>query len=331
MIWSLQTLRFIAAAMVVFVHAAQVAISATGSTGLIPHNIAGLGLCGVDIFFVISGVVITKTAPFLTAQQFAWRRIRRIIPIYYLCCIPALIVALTTGFGWRELLATFLLWPATDVMTVPLLSVAWTLCFEMLFYGCAALVLLDRRWACVLLLLFAASFALRSYGPIFQFLGNPLIAEFLFGVAIARAPALRSGIWLLPIAVAALIAAGLYGLAPTGETIDFLTGPDNLRRVVVIGIPAAMIVYGFMQWQMQPSLWTYLGDTSYTLYLTHTFIITPLLLLWTAFPIQPDLLIGTSVLASVVFAWRVYVRVERPVLERLPRELPSTVSSQRFP
>ena len=146
MIWSLQVLRFVAASMVVYVHAAQSALTVTGSPGPLPHNIAGLGLSGVDLFFVLSGVVIAKTAPSLTAKQFAWRRIRRIVPIYFLCCIPAVMVALPNGIGWRDLLATFLLWPATDVMTAPLLSVAWTLSFEMLFYGCAALILVDRRW-----------------------------------------------------------------------------------------------------------------------------------------------------------------------------------------
>jgi hypothetical protein len=52
--------------MVVYVHAAQTAFDATGSVGLVPYKIVGLGLTGVDIFFVISGVVIAKTAPGLT-------------------------------------------------------------------------------------------------------------------------------------------------------------------------------------------------------------------------------------------------------------------------
>ncbi|WP_409192548.1 hypothetical protein [Bradyrhizobium sp. RDM4] len=49
--------------MVVYVHAAQTAFDTTGSVGLIRYKIAGLGLAGVDIFFVISGVVIAKTPP----------------------------------------------------------------------------------------------------------------------------------------------------------------------------------------------------------------------------------------------------------------------------
>src|SRR6266550_3905557 len=93
MIWSLQILRFIAALMVVYVHASQTAFAVTGSIGIIPHDIAVMGHAGVDIFFVLSGVVIAKTAPGVSAAQFAWRRIRRILPIYFaalVVCSPLL-------------------------------------------------------------------------------------------------------------------------------------------------------------------------------------------------------------------------------------------------
>jgi exopolysaccharide production protein ExoZ len=61
-IWPLQILRFIAALMVVYVHAAHLAVKATGSYGLFPPELPLAGQAGVDIFFVISGVIIAKTA-----------------------------------------------------------------------------------------------------------------------------------------------------------------------------------------------------------------------------------------------------------------------------
>jgi exopolysaccharide production protein ExoZ len=318
MIWSLQILRFVAALMVVWVHAVQVAFTATGSGGFIPHEFAIMGRSGVDIFFVLSGVVITRTAQGLTASQFAWRRIRRIMPIYLVCCIPASLIVVKTGFGWREALATLLLWPATDVMTEPLIPVAWTLCFEMLFYVSVALLLLDRRWFYVLLGLYGLAFFLRPVGPVFQFLGNPLVVEFLFGVAIARSPMWRPGMLGVPIGFAALALAGPLGFAPTGGTMEFLTGQEGVQRVLVYGLPAALIVYGAMQIKTRESVWTYLGDASYTLYLVHTFTVSGLLALWMAFPLQPDLIIAATIAASVIFAWRVYERVEKPLLRALP-------------
>lgn len=329
MIWSLQILRFVAAAMVVYVHAAQTAFVTTGSVGFVPYYIAGLGLTGVDIFFVISGVVIAKTAPGLTPAQFAWRRIRRIVPLYFVCCIPAVLVAAPAGFGWRELVATFLLWPATDVMTAPLLGVAWTLSFEMLFYASATLVLLNRWWAPALGGVFVAAFCLRSFGPVFQFLGNPIIIEFLLGVALTRAPKLGAGIATIAFGAVLLLVTGTMDLAPAGGTLDFLRGDDSLNRVFVCGIPAAIIVYGTMQTQAARSVWTYLGDASYALYLVHTFMITPLQALWVKFPIPAEAIIAIGLTTSVLFAWRVHELVEKPVLNRLarqpkPKEMPAT-------
>jgi exopolysaccharide production protein ExoZ len=73
MIWSLQVLRFIAAMLVVFVHATEAALHATGSASSVPRGIALLGHSGVDIFFVLSGVVIARSAPGLAPAQFAWK------------------------------------------------------------------------------------------------------------------------------------------------------------------------------------------------------------------------------------------------------------------
>ncbi|WP_409192816.1 acyltransferase family protein [Bradyrhizobium sp. RDM4] len=242
---------------------------------------------------------------------------RRIVPLYFICCIPAVIVAAPTGFGWRELVATFLLWPATDVMTAPLLGVAWTLSFEMLFYASATLVLLNRWWALALGGVFVAAFCLRNFGPIFQFLGNPIIIEFLFGVALTRAPKLGAGAATIFLGAVLLLATGIMDLAPAGGTLDFLRGEDNLRRVLACGIPAAIIVYGTMQIQTSRSVWTYLGDASYALYLVHTFMVTPLQTLWMKFPIPADAIIAIGVTASVLFAWRIHELIEKPILSWL--------------
>ena len=39
MIWSIQVLRFVAALMIVYLHAAFIAFSATGSSGVIPAGV----------------------------------------------------------------------------------------------------------------------------------------------------------------------------------------------------------------------------------------------------------------------------------------------------
>jgi exopolysaccharide production protein ExoZ len=114
-------------------------------------------------------------------------------PHVLLISIPTALVMAKTSFGWRDALAT--LWPATDRMTSPALLAAWTLCFEMLFYAAVTAVLVDRRLLSVGVGVFAAAMALRARGPIFQFLGNPIIFEFVFGVRCrtCRAAGLLSG------------------------------------------------------------------------------------------------------------------------------------------
>ena len=62
-IWSIQVLRFAAALMVVYIHATVIAGGVTGSSGFIPFRVANIGHIGVDIFFVISGLIIAKIAP----------------------------------------------------------------------------------------------------------------------------------------------------------------------------------------------------------------------------------------------------------------------------
>jgi exopolysaccharide production protein ExoZ len=240
--------------------------------------------------------------------------------MYLLFTVPPVATAVgITGFGWRDAVATFLLWPATDQMTAPALGVGWTLCFEMLFYASVALVLIERRWAFVILGAYGIAFLLRPIGPIFQFLGNPIILEFLLGVAISFAPGWRPGIWGVPIGAILLIGAGLMGIAPMGGTMDFLLGHDGLQRVLIFGIPATMIVYGTLQVKARESAWTYLGDASYSLYLSHIFPLTLLLALWLKFPIPPDLIILTGISAALFFNWRFYERVEKPIMAALKR------------
>src|SRR5262249_2226527 len=128
MIWSLQILRFVAALMVVYLHAATTAIHLTGSNGLFPAALDTVCRRGVDSFFVSLGVIITKIAVGSSPSEFIWSRLRRIVPMYLLCSIPFIATSVSTGFGWRDALATFFFWPATDRMTLPALAVGWTLC-----------------------------------------------------------------------------------------------------------------------------------------------------------------------------------------------------------
>ncbi|MDX8438703.1 acyltransferase family protein [Mesorhizobium australafricanum] len=321
MIWSLQTLRFAAASMVLFLHAVQSAMRISG-VGAVPYQYALVGSAGVDIFFVISGVIMATVAPGRTAAEFIRARVLRVVPIYLLCSIPALpMMAIGPGLGWRNILTTLFLWPATDQMAAPALGVAWTLCFEMLFYAAVALVLYDRRWLYALGAIFIAAFLLRWVGPVFQFLGNPIILEFIAGVAIARIGKVRWGFGMLPLGVAALFSAAWLEVIPNGHTGLFLTGEENLQRIAVLGIPAVLIVYGAMHFRAQQSVWTYLGEASYSLYLVHPILISALAIMWVFYPVDPNVIIVVAILVSLVASWRVHERIEKPMIAWIKRRM----------
>jgi exopolysaccharide production protein ExoZ len=154
-------------------------------------------------------------------------------------------------------------------------------------------------------------------GPVFQFVGNPIILEFLMGVIISYVPAWRLGIWGIPIGVMSLVAAALIGFVPNGETF----GTISFQRVLIFGVPSAMVVYGVLQIQMHESVWTYLGGASYSLYLSHIFPLTLLLVLLRHSPMPSDFIILIGILTSVLFAWRVHERFEKPMITALKGKL----------
>jgi exopolysaccharide production protein ExoZ len=80
-----------------------------------------------------------------------------------------------------------------------------------------------------------------------------------------------------------------------------------------------MIVLGTMQMNAKPSVWTFLGDASFTLYLTHALPVGLSLLWWSAHPVAPDLIAAIDSSLSLLFAWRVHVLFEIPLLQWLGR------------
>ena len=321
-LWSLQVLRFVAALMVVYIHAAGATLVFTRSFGLLGQGALRLGCAGVDIFFVISGFVITTTGLGLSPREFLTKRARRILPLYLLmAAFYTATAAATSGVGWRDLVSTWLLWPATDRMTPPLVDVGWTLCFEALFYGAFAIVLW-RRWALWPLVgIYLSALLLRST-PVTQFVGNPMVLEFLAGVGLALAPRHRLAIWALPLGAALLIAGAYLNWLDFSSGGVFMVDGAAWVRAIGVGIPSVLVVAGALQVEMKPGVLSYLGDASYSLYLVHLPIVG--LVAWIAARVvhlPPDLTIVAAIVVSVVVSWRVRELFEKPVLSWLGRTM----------
>jgi len=160
-----------------------------------------IGNIGVYIFFVISGFIMVHICwddfgRRGAAPNFLLRRIIRIVPLYWLATIAALIfhkVSATYGAhaGWSELVRSFLFIPYRDEDGVwaPILRQGWTLNYEMMFYAIFAAALAFRRQIALpaiggALGIFTLVGLFMSTG-ILANLSSPIILWFVLGVGLA--------------------------------------------------------------------------------------------------------------------------------------------------
>jgi len=319
-LWSLQSVRFFAALAVVVYHTESMAFAATGQSSLLGTSQIRAGQIGVDIFFILSGLIIALTSKGLSPGAFAAKRATRILPLYLMITAITLVGRLASGgVGWRELVASLTLWPALDRMTDPIVGVAWTLCFEALFYLAVTLVLWRPKMIWALAAIFVTALMLRT-DPVTRFVGNPLILEFLAGVGLAFLPPVRAAVVLVPIGVILALTLGPIGYQ---TTCGGLNGDHVWARVLYFGVPAAMIVWGARQLKAREGVLSYLGDTSYALYLVHPPVVIGLFWLFARMPGLPvEAMVAITVAVSILAGWRIHEVVEKPVLRWLRRRPP---------
>lgn len=323
-------LRGVAAMMVVWHHAAG---QIPGMSARLPWQ---FGTSGVDLFFVISGfiMVVTTNGGDVTPLDFWRKRIVRVVPLYWLLTLLMVAVAM----AMPSLFKTLQVAPITLLQSLffvphfsrsfpgqvwPLLVPGWTLNFEMFFYAVfgASLFLPGRAR---LPALTASLVALAAIGAIFgpftaasaQTYTHPMLLEFVAGAWIAT-------LWLrgrLRLPVAASIAMLVLGAA----LLVLRDEPPLGYFMQIVG--AALAVAGalnprFGAWHFK--VWQALGDSSYSLYLTHLFTLGVLRLLWTRlFPAQPDAwstaaFMTVSLAACAWAGWFAYRAIELPLLRRL--------------
>lgn len=346
-IHTLQYLRALAAILVVFNHCEQ---QVPGMPQLFPDE---LWASGVDIFFVISGFVITAVTDRREGQsvRFLLERLARIVPLYWLFTLlsAALMVGLPSLFRRSEVSLEHLLLslafvphehPVTGTFS-PILRIGWTLLFEMHFYLLfAAAIFIDfrRRLTIVASVLIALALAgwvwtPASIGARFYF--DSIALEFLLGVALAVA--WRRG-WLNfpPVLGFPMLIGGLVLLGGLGT----LLGPEFklVPRAFAWGLPATLVTagglvlhhYRWPTWRL--GLLT--GDASYALYLVHLFPITLMRMLWVRLDLPHETIgasitfhlicIAIAVLCSYVVYWTFDKPTHAPLKSVISRLAPGT-------
>jgi exopolysaccharide production protein ExoZ len=283
---SIQALRGIAAILVTLVHAFE--------RSLHSESAFRIGNAGVDIFFIISGFIMwtvtCRNPP--SATSFLRHRLIRLVPLYYLFTFALLLAWLAIpkafpnmappSFAHIMLSAAFI--PHFDARGggLPVLGQGWTLNFEMFFYLLFAIGLtLPRQQRFGFIAAVLLGLALLGLGhsehmvqnfPPLQLL-SPMLLEFLGGIAIGFwaengwRPA-KAWFWLL-------VGAGTFLLL----LLPNPTIGDDWARALFFGGPAFLIVAGGVGIEIKSqkikigNLPLLLGAASYSLYLSHTFVI----------------------------------------------------------
>jgi exopolysaccharide production protein ExoZ len=329
---SIQTLRGIAALLIVVFHS-YVHLEARDIIPDIPTLVSSTRT-GVDIFFVISGFIMVfisgdsfgkPGAP----QKFFIRRIIRIVPIYWLytLCMAALLLLVPQYFSHGKSFSTshlaasltFIPWPNNIGQIKPVLQVGWTLNFEMYFYLVFTFLLFLSKKVFLPLLTtimvggFIAGLVMPTQNSIYYVITSPLLIEFLLGCMI--------GLYCQRQETLGVSAGSSIFMVIAGAVLLLLTGivdTTQVPRIVKWGIPSALLVAGAIFLERNGKIYHHsllakLGDSSYSLYLTHIFSINAVGKVWAmVFGSRYDIFIGVAITVSIVIGYIGYLVVEKP-------------------
>jgi peptidoglycan/LPS O-acetylase OafA/YrhL len=153
----LDLIRLAAAILVVFDHftaewgrnkglAAAIGEGLPSFPALSPVTNAG-GI-GVDIFFVISGLVIAGSANGKSPRRFAKGRFFRLMPsVWIASTLSAIVLVFATNIEWREIFATYLRSLVLSPKGPWVDGSYWTLCVEVTFYVLIFAILCKNKFS----------------------------------------------------------------------------------------------------------------------------------------------------------------------------------------
>ena len=335
----LQLIRGLATVLVVIRHATGNSIELLQKDFL--FNIFAFGSSAVDIFFVLSGFIITYTslkggADPKELTPFLKRRFIRIYPTYWI--ITSLFLGIqillpmfyntTYPYSAANLLSTYLLFPGHIMVN----GVSWTLSYEVFFYLLFSLVFLfsNKKMIFGIFLIYALSVITSS---MFMDISEdniwlnlvffPMNVEFFMGVLAAlvvnRIPKWSS----IPLIVLGVIYFTVSALVTDLNTLLDLHVRD---RIIQFGVPSFLVILGVVKYELThevrvAKVFLLLGESSYSLYLLHLPVIAACTKLIVKFNITNGLMIQLLLISVIIaICWGAtifYKLIERPVMLKL--------------
>lgn len=249
------------------------------------------GSIGVPIFFIISGFIMvytTKELPsdaFKNVKDFLFKRIIRVIPLYYILTILFLLITNSENFindGIIRVLKVFLFIPTGNY---PPLYVGWTLNYEMFFYATFGISLMfkNKRYVFLYSIFAILIFIIPLFNNGFislnsksghdvktylELMSHPILLQFLLGVFIGN---------ILP---KFSLSDSIIKLGVFLTTLLFCLYYFNIFKFVFSDlIICGLLVFSIILLDQsnvkftKPRLLIYFGDISYSIYLVHPIII----------------------------------------------------------
>lgn len=298
---SIQFLRGVAVLLVIAFHFRQYLNGVYAQSDL-GDRVFGLGEVGVDLFFVISGFIITystanraKNSPL----EFSIKRFFRLYPVFVVTLTFLVYFDTSYNSTTSQLIKSYLLIPNDYNFIGPWYGYninlpAWTLTYEVLFYS----IFLVALWinhkhrsliAAAFIVMICCSFQLyfRGYLQIdsitrdsggdsfirnFTFLSNPIIYDFIYGMLIAEVFMRAKDSTLAKKSVQVLLVCAFWiSVAFIISGWNRGAGVDRwgLFSFFLVG---SLVLMSRVRLIHFSSFWVMIGEMSYSLYINHMIV-----------------------------------------------------------
>lgn len=283
----IQYVRAIGALLVVLSHSAGVLQQSAYFDKPLFNGILSGGAVGVNIFFVVSGFIITIVSlqtdamkPSTKLSSYVSKRFTRIVPFLWLCILvyAALKFIGSGSLDWQTYVNAFFLWPFGEVSP----NVVWTLRHEALFYAVFALAFFIGKPKPYLLFIWCfAPIGVWAMGALgnewvvsneyIRFFFHSANLEFGCGVILGLAYQRWTKLQKPP----KLPAWTMWALLALASMLAYWTDLAGLPFVALAIVSSFVVLAGMMMpapGGPASKLFRIMGDASYSIYLTHNLV-----------------------------------------------------------